>query len=115
MLNCENCKCFNTDSINDVCDRYNNCKYQALLMNKEQWQKELEHEQSNREGLGMYVLDTFNEDIADILSERDSLIRKRFIDSIKYMGKKDDNGNIVINEDVLNQLLLVTSEYIGLE
>lgn len=112
MLNCENCKHFNTDNINSVCERYNNCKYQALLMNKEQWQKELEYEQSNREGLGMYVLDTFNEDIADILSERDSLIRKRFIDSIKYMGEKDGEGNIIINEDVLNQLLSVTNDEI---
>ena len=51
-------------------------------MTQEQWLNELKHQQSNREGLGMYVLDTFNEDIAESLAEHDRELEDNIINKV---------------------------------
>lgn len=41
-------------------------------MTRDEWLEKLEKDQTNRYGLGMYVLDTFNEEIAELLEEHDN-------------------------------------------
>lgn len=51
-------------------------------MNSQEWLKRLKTDQLNREGIGIYVLDTFNEEISELLSEHDTKLINQTIDNI---------------------------------
>lgn len=50
-------------------------------MTKEEWVNKLKTDLSNRTGLGMYVLDTFFEEAAQLLAEHDAKLIKEFINN----------------------------------
>lgn len=49
-------------------------------MNKQEWKDELEHTRRNRQGIGMYIMDTFDDETAQILEEYSKAIRVKVID-----------------------------------
>ena len=53
-------------------------------MNKREWLESLKRDQRNRTGLGMYVLDSFNEEIAEILAEHDRELVQSVVNSIEF-------------------------------
>lgn len=53
-------------------------------MNKREWLESLERDQRNRTGLGMYVLDSFNEEIAGLLAEHDRELVQSVLNSIEF-------------------------------
>lgn len=53
-------------------------------MNKREWLESLERDQKNRVGLGMYVLDSFNEEIAELLAEHDKELVQSVLNSIEF-------------------------------
>lgn len=53
-------------------------------MTKEEWIKKLKTDLSNRTGLGMYVLDTFFEEAAQLLAEHDAELIKEISQSTEY-------------------------------
>jgi len=83
-------------------------------MTRDEWLEKLEKDQTNRYGLGMYVLDTFNEDIAELLEEHDNkllsgdnniLIEKaKAFDSIKKLYEE--------NIDVFSNTSITTYHFI---
>jgi len=85
-----------------------------LIMTRDEWLEKLEKDQTNRYGLGMYVLDTFNEDIAELLEEHDNkllsgdnniLIEKaKAFDSIKKLYEE--------NIDVFSNTSITTYHFI---
>lgn len=66
-------------------------------MNKQEWLKELQSTRNNREGLGMYTLDTFDDETAELLAKYSKEIREN---AIKEFAKeiKDWRGDIRNNE-----------------
>lgn len=52
-------------------------------MTKQEWLKKLKQDQTYREGLGMYVLDSFNEEIARILAYHDKKLIQNIINIIE--------------------------------
>lgn len=53
-------------------------------MNKMEWLESLERDQKNKAGLGMYVLDSFNEEIAELLAEHDRELVQSVVNSIEF-------------------------------
>lgn len=53
-------------------------------MNKREWLESLKRDQANRTGLGMYVLDSFNEEIAELLAEHDRELVQSVLNSIEF-------------------------------
>lgn len=52
-------------------------------MSKEEWMESLEQNQKNRAGLGMYVLDSFNEEIAELLAKHDRELVQSVVKAIE--------------------------------
>ena len=48
-------------------------------MDKLEWMEKLKNDRVNRVGLGMYVLDSFDEEAAELLAEHDRLEREKAI------------------------------------
>lgn len=53
-------------------------------MNKREWLESLKRNQENRAGLGMYVLDSFNEEIAELLAEHDRELVQSVLNFIEF-------------------------------
>lgn len=69
-------------------------------MSKEQWLEKLKYEQRNRDGLGMYVLDTFNEEIAELLAKHDKELEEETINKCKRVIKRvSGSGYVDIDGD----------------
>ena len=67
------------------------------------WLEQLQKDQVNRNGLGMYVLDSFNEEAAKILAEHDTNLVNQTIDKfISILQSKiiieDSSLKLLINE-----------------
>lgn len=65
-------------------------------MNKSEWQRELQNTRNNRAGIGMYTLDSFDEEVSVILAEYDKELELSILNSIyevlndKNIHSKDD-------------------------
>lgn len=56
-------------------------------MDKLEWMEKLKNDRVNRVGLGMYVLDSFDEEASELLAEHDRLEREKAIN--EFLEKCD--------------------------
>ena len=66
-------------------------------MNKQEWLEELQSTRNNRQGLGMYTLDTFDEEVAELLAGYSKAIREKAIEDFAK-EIRDWQGDIRDNE-----------------
>ncbi len=59
-------------------------------MKKQEWKDKLQNTRNNRIGIGIYTLDSFDDEVAEILSEHDAEIRAKVIDEFAEALKSDE-------------------------
>ena len=69
-------------------------------MNKYEWMELLENNQKNRTGLGMYVLDSFNKEIAELLAEHD----KELVQSVVRTIEENMPHDICSGEEAVEEI-----------
>lgn len=91
------------------------------IMTKDEWIKTLESHQNNREGLGMYVLDSFNEETAEILAKHDKEIVVNFAEKIRghlsevenSIVEQRNNSKTVANSQMLIGMQMCIEDFLG--
>lgn len=83
-------------------------------MTRDEWLEKLEKDQTNRYGLGMYVLDTFNEEVAELLEEHDNKLLSNGNDILIEKAKAFDNIKKLYeeNKDVFSNTTITTYHFI---
>ena len=87
-------------------------------MTEQEWLKKLKQDQTYREGLGMYVLDSFNEEIARILAYHDQKLLEhspRFCigDEVWYAFKDENlSPNGYFSEQKIKEIKITEDEII---
>ena len=80
-------------------------------MNKKEWLESLERDQKNRTGLGMYVLDSFNEEIAELLAKHDRELIRSVLNSIEFNMPHD----ICSGEEAMKEIRYAVEAFENLE
>ena len=80
-------------------------------MNKREWLESLKRDQENRTGLGMYVLDSFNEEIAELLAEHDREFVQSILNTIEHKMPHD----ICSGEEAIAEIRYVVGTFENLE
>lgn len=80
-------------------------------MNKREWLESLERDQKNRAGLGMYVLDSFNKEIAELLAEHDRELVQSVLNSIEFNMPHD----ICSGEEAIEEIRYTMENFTNLE
>ncbi len=80
-------------------------------MNKKEWLESLKKDQRNRTGLGMYVLDSFNEEIAGLLAEHDRELVQIVVNSIEFNMPHD----ICSGEEAMEEIRYAVGSFENLE
>ena len=76
-------------------------------MNKREWLESLERDQANRTGLGMYVLDSFNEEIAEFLAEHDRELVQSVVNNMPH--------DICSGEEAIAEIRYAIGDFANLE
>ena len=80
-------------------------------MNKREWLESLEKDQKNRAGLGMYVLDSFNKEIAELLAEHDRELVQSVLNTIEFNMPHD----ICSGEEAIAEIRYAVGDFANLE